>query len=301
MSFVFVSYSRDDSPFVQRLVRDLRHHHVPVWLDQDDIPPGVSWDDAVEEAIEKATHILVVMSKTAMASQFVRHEIHFAHGEGKKLIPVRIDDCSPILLLRGLHYIDFPDDYDDYLLKRLIDALDMPLIGDVTDPMLREKLQDIIHLPLDPAPASDAAPPVEDEPPPQLEAARLSDTAPVPPLPPEQPPTPCLVVLQSERLKRNRRFPLRENSITIGRVADCDIYLPERQVSRQHARISREGDAFYIQDLKSRNGTLVNDVAISELTELCDGDEILIASVRLRFMLHSAQSNDETDYLQTQY
>ena len=92
----------------------------------------------------------------------------------------------------------------------------------------------------------------------------------------------AMLVLQ-RGAEAGRRWPLdRSRPITIGRSNDCDIYLPDRQVSRFHARVSWRGDSYQVEDLGSKNGTHVNGQDVTEPTLLQDGDELQIA---LRFKL----------------
>ena len=63
----------------------------------------------------------------------------------------------------------------------------------------------------------------------------------------------------------------------VGRGAECDIVLPERQVSRQHIRLTREGEQTILHDLGSKNGTHLNGRQLSGSTPLKDGDQIQIA------------------------
>jgi len=71
------------------------------------------------------------------------------------------------------------------------------------------------------------------------------------------------------------------SSITIGRDAGCDISIQSRQVSRQHAEIFPGDDSqIFINDLKSKNGTFVNEKRIDEKHPLKDGDAIKIALVQ---------------------
>jgi hypothetical protein len=64
---------------------------------------------------------------------------------------------------------------------------------------------------------------------------------------------------------------------------ECEIHLPDRQVSRSHARIAWNGEAYALEDLDSKNGTHVNGAEVQATTvPLHDGDEIQIA---LRFKL----------------
>jgi hypothetical protein len=93
----------------------------------------------------------------------------------------------------------------------------------------------------------------------------------------------AMLVLQ-RGAETGRRWPLdRSRPITIGRNDDCDIVLPDRQVSRYHARISWAGDHYQVEDLDSKNGTHVNGAQVQNaIAPLQDGDEIQIA---LRFKL----------------
>ncbi|HEX6767232.1 MAG TPA: sigma 54-interacting transcriptional regulator [Polyangiaceae bacterium] len=75
-------------------------------------------------------------------------------------------------------------------------------------------------------------------------------------------------------------WPLSRSVTVIGRDAAADIVLPVTAVSRRHAEIRKEGGAFVVKDLGSRNGTLVNGHPVTEdelepLDELRIGDAIL--------------------------
>jgi serine phosphatase RsbU (regulator of sigma subunit) len=81
-----------------------------------------------------------------------------------------------------------------------------------------------------------------------------------------------------------RRFRLGDGDTIIGRRSDCQIFVPDMRVSRQHARIKRENHHWAIEDLGSNNGTYVNGQRI-QAGMLSDKDEILIASNRIRVEL----------------
>jgi hypothetical protein len=86
---------------------------------------------------------------------------------------------------------------------------------------------------------------------------------------------PMLVVKEGEL--DGQSWTVDQDVITIGRGADCDIALPERQISRRHARIERRNQGYFLIDLGSRNGTFVNGQEINQPYFLQDGDEIQIA------------------------
>lgn len=79
-------------------------------------------------------------------------------------------------------------------------------------------------------------------------------------------------------------FPL-ASEITLGRALSCDVRFDDSSVSRRHAKITREGDLFYIEDLASDSGTEVNDMRLAGHApmRLRDGDVIQVGEVELRF------------------
>lgn len=85
------------------------------------------------------------------------------------------------------------------------------------------------------------------------------------------------VLIAREGQLDGQRWTIDNDPFTIGRGSDCDVILPERQVSRYHARIRHTDDQYVLEDLDSKNGTFLNGRQITEKTVLQDGDEIQIA------------------------
>jgi hypothetical protein len=85
-----------------------------------------------------------------------------------------------------------------------------------------------------------------------------------------------------------QKVAIDKQSVIIGRGGadvDCDITLPERQVSRQHAEIYLDQGQYYLRDLGSKNGTYLNGQPVTEQVELRDNDAIQIALCeRIRFI-----------------
>lgn len=63
----------------------------------------------------------------------------------------------------------------------------------------------------------------------------------------------------------------------IGRGEDCDIVIPDRKISRHHAKISVSDSGAMLEDLKSKNGTHHNGDQIADQVALQEGDMIQIA------------------------
>jgi hypothetical protein len=92
-----------------------------------------------------------------------------------------------------------------------------------------------------------------------------------------------------------KEFPVHEDEAYIGRWdadsgifpdVDLDADDPEAKVSRRHARITRRGNQYFIEDLGSTNGTFINRgrrLLPGDRQPLNDGDEIIIGKTFLRF------------------
>ena len=93
------------------------------------------------------------------------------------------------------------------------------------------------------------------------------------------------VLILREGQGMGTRWMIDHDNMIIGREEDCDIVLPSRQVSRNHARIRRSGGRHILEDLGSKNRTFVNGQELTEPYTLQDGDEIQVAlSFKLYFV-----------------
>jgi hypothetical protein len=94
-----------------------------------------------------------------------------------------------------------------------------------------------------------------------------------------------MLIIESGQLA-GQRWLVDSDSVVIGReVGLADLLLPERQVSRRHAKIERTPSGFMLSDLDSKNGTFLNGKEVKEASPLQDGDEIQIAlCVKIAFV-----------------
>jgi hypothetical protein len=69
----------------------------------------------------------------------------------------------------------------------------------------------------------------------------------------------------------------------IGRSPDCEIFLDDVTVSRNHAVLVRENGKFHVEDQGSLNGTFVNRKRIDN-APLVEGDELQIGKYRMTFI-----------------
>jgi sigma-B regulation protein RsbU (phosphoserine phosphatase) len=76
--------------------------------------------------------------------------------------------------------------------------------------------------------------------------------------------------------------PLRGDSLVVGRALDADVTLSDPFASRRHSRFFRTGAEIFVEDLGSRNGTIVNGQAIQQPTRVRPGDVIKISNSLIR-------------------
>lgn len=87
---------------------------------------------------------------------------------------------------------------------------------------------------------------------------------------------------------KGKVFHIREkHPITMGRSSQCDIPLGDEGISRQHCQVEFDGERYWLTDLKSRNGTLLNGVEIKDAQQLRDGDDIQVGDTHLRFEMET--------------
>ena len=82
-----------------------------------------------------------------------------------------------------------------------------------------------------------------------------------------------------------RRLSIGDN-VTLGRLPECDVTLDDPSVSRRHAKISRTGEIWTVEDLGSTNGVRVNGSQVGT-SHLADGDRLQLGSVQLLFSVET--------------
>lgn len=133
-SSVFLSYSRDNITFVERLHTALEERGINAHLDREDIEKGEDWWQRLAQLITDSDSIVFVLSPASAASDVCAKEVAHAASLNKRFIPVVIDDLSgttPPPELQRLNYIFFVEDARagasgdfDEALDQLVHALD---------------------------------------------------------------------------------------------------------------------------------------------------------------------------------
>jgi pSer/pThr/pTyr-binding forkhead associated (FHA) protein len=98
---------------------------------------------------------------------------------------------------------------------------------------------------------------------------------------PRRGPDGFLVVERGGGLQGGQRFDL-IGGLSIGRSKEADVQIDDRYASSLHVRVfSREG-GFFVEDMNSTNGTLLNGATLQGEAELIDGDTVQIGDTVFR-------------------
>jgi len=129
VSDIFISYSREDSKFVEALIIALIDYGWSVWSDKSGISEGRPYDEQTENAILEATVALVIWSQSSVKSRWVRAEAAYALSRNK-LIPIIADGSDPplqFLHIQGVNLVDWRRTNDDAAFKKLASVLSQRL------------------------------------------------------------------------------------------------------------------------------------------------------------------------------
>lgn len=104
-----------------------------------------------------------------------------------------------------------------------------------------------------------------------------------------------LVILASTDpgLTPGTKIPLGSNTL-LGRASGCNILVGDSFVSSKHAVIKHRDSQYWLEDLKSLNGTYLNEIKLESPAVLADGDRVRIGGVSFEFVrwAYEVESNN---------
>lgn len=104
---------------------------------------------------------------------------------------------------------------------------------------------------------------------------------PAPSVPPLADPSPPLLRAPVSIITPVSELELREGSMLVGRLPECDVMIDEGLVSRMHARLSVREGSVVVEDLHSTNGVYLNGARITHSAVLHEGDRLLIGTTEI--------------------
>jgi hypothetical protein len=124
---VFVSYSSYDKATADAVCALLEARGIRCWIAPRDILPGVSWAEAIIDAIEASRVMVLVFSARANASQQIQREVERAVHNGVTIVPLRIEDAKPSKTMEYFistpHWLDALTPPLESHIQRLADGL----------------------------------------------------------------------------------------------------------------------------------------------------------------------------------
>jgi TIR domain-containing protein/FHA domain-containing protein len=289
---VFVSHhhSPEEDAFTEQLVADLQAAGADVWVDT----AGITSDDFVKkinEGLSGRHWLVLIMTPAALTSPWVQREVNVAlneHTAGRMrgILPIVMQPCRdqeiPIMW-RTLHRYDTTNGYDQALQGLLVG---MELKEQVTS---ARPPQTPSALPAYMPPTSESSPPRTHTPPAQVEPKtgfweRLFGQGHEPRPGSKQLVIGHLVVIDagSSALPPGSRLDIQVIN-TIGRAPTNTIVVESTYISVEHTRISYRNRSLWVEDLGSRNGTLVNNASVTAPIAAKPGDVLQVGDVRFKF------------------
>lgn len=132
MSDAFISYSRKNKAFVQKLAAALKTAGREIWVDWEGIPLSSEWWKEIESGIEHANTFIFIITPESLQSEVCGQEIEHALKRGKRIVPIiqndNLTDCHIHPTIAALNWIYFreQDDFDKSF-KDLLNTLNTDL------------------------------------------------------------------------------------------------------------------------------------------------------------------------------
>lgn len=123
--YYFVSYSRQEVTFADSFSQELEKRGIRTWIDFRNLVPGKPWQSQLDDGVNNAAAILLVVSKESMASVPVKDEWTKSLAAGKRVILVIFEPCKLDDDLTGLEWVDFTQNFKKAM-NQLTDLLKHP-------------------------------------------------------------------------------------------------------------------------------------------------------------------------------
>jgi hypothetical protein len=104
---VFISYSRSDHHFAELLRIKLKEKAIEVWLDNGSLRAGNDWRQEIDKGINSSDLVIVALSKNSTESSYVTYEWAYAMGQGKAVLPLKLDECDLHPKLEPIQHLIF--------------------------------------------------------------------------------------------------------------------------------------------------------------------------------------------------
>jgi hypothetical protein len=125
---IFISYSRRNNDYVDRVISDLSEAGFDLWRDFDSLKPGTpSWERAIREAVKQAEAVVLIASPSSLASDYVQGELALAKIYHRPIYPIWAEgtqwiECVPLDMVNH-QYVDGRNGNYSQAIKDLISTM----------------------------------------------------------------------------------------------------------------------------------------------------------------------------------
>ena len=124
---IFMSYSRKNADFVDRLILRLEGLGFDCWVDRQDLEAGATWREEISDSIRGCQAFVLVVSPDSTNSPIVSQELSLAEFHGRPIIPLIYEVCDlppgMDLQIQHLHWVNFAVEHFDDAIVQLETAL----------------------------------------------------------------------------------------------------------------------------------------------------------------------------------
>lgn len=103
----FISYASEDRDFAELIKMKLESKGVEIWSDIHKIQPGDEWRKQIDYGLLNSDVVIVLLNTNSAKSSYVTYEWAFALGNGKKIIPLLLEECEIHPRMSVLQFVDF--------------------------------------------------------------------------------------------------------------------------------------------------------------------------------------------------
>jgi len=106
MGHIFISYSKKDIVYAEKLINALRREGFNPWVDMENLGAGTQWLRRLQKQIVNCDAYILIMSRNAYNSKWVPDELVTAKSKGKPIFPLLLDDTELFLALQTIQFED---------------------------------------------------------------------------------------------------------------------------------------------------------------------------------------------------
>src|SRR5258706_8452334 len=106
MGHVFISYSKRDIVYAEKLINILRREGFNPWVDMEGLGAGTHWQTRLQKQIFTCDAYILVMSRNAFNSKWVPDELLTAKTKGKPIFPLLLNDTEMFLAIQTIQFED---------------------------------------------------------------------------------------------------------------------------------------------------------------------------------------------------